>query len=84
MNPANITRTLDTLAFLAKEVGSQVSVLELLNEGAGFIGSDWAAAIRSYYSDAYAAVRNTVGQNMNIMIGDAFLGVDVGPMPLSI
>ncbi|KAF8972127.1 glycoside hydrolase family 5 protein [Flammula alnicola] len=76
VNPNNVTRTVDTLKFLAKEVGSQVGVLELLNEGGGFIDSAWAAAVRSYFTDAYAAVREAAGQDVKVMIGDAFLGVD--------
>lgn len=75
--PDNVTRTVDTLKFLAKEVGSQVSVIELLNEAAGFRGSDWAAVIRQFWLDGYAAVRSAAGSGLKIMIGDAFLGVDV-------
>ncbi|KAF9484376.1 glycoside hydrolase family 5 protein [Pholiota conissans] len=76
VNPNNITRTIDTLVFLAREVGSQVSVLELLNEGAGFINGAWATAVRGFFTDAYGAVRNVAGPSMKIMIGDAFLGVN--------
>ena len=76
-NADNITRTVDTLRFLAENVGSQVSVMELLNEGAGFISNSWAAAIRSYFSNAYSAVRGAAGQGIKVMIGDAFLGVSV-------
>ncbi|KDR76186.1 hypothetical protein GALMADRAFT_67855 [Galerina marginata CBS 339.88] len=75
-NPANLTRTVDTLRFIASQVGDQVSVIELLNEAAGFKGSDWAAAIRQFWLDAYAAVRSAAGDNVKIMIGDAFLGVN--------
>ena len=71
-NADNITRTVDTLRFLAENVGSQVSVMELLNEGAGFISNSWAAAIRSYFSNAYSAVRGAAGQGIKVMIGDAF------------
>lgn len=77
LNPANITRTVDTLQFLAKNIGSQVSVLELLNEGAGFLGNNWATSVRNYFTDSYNAVRAAAGQNIKVMIGDAFLGVDV-------
>ena len=51
--------------------------MELLNEGAGFISNSWAAAIRSYFSNAYSAVRGAAGQGIKVMIGDAFLGVSV-------
>lgn len=77
VNPNNVTRTVDTLAFLAKEVGDQISVIELLNEAAGYMGSNWPATIRNFWTTAYSAVRNVVGNEMKIMIGDAFLGVDV-------
>jgi len=66
----------DTLRFLANEVGDQISVLELLNEGAGFLGSNWASVIRQFFSTAYGSVRGAVGNGLNMMIGDAFLGVD--------
>lgn len=77
INPSNVTRTVDTLVFLAKEMGDQISVLELLNEAAGYMGNDWATNIRNFWTTAYGAVRNVVGNEMNIMIGDAFLGVNV-------
>ena len=67
------------MKFLAEEVGDQISVLELLNEGAGFLGSNWASTIRQFFGTAYGTVRSAVGNDLNIMIGDAFLGVDVGP-----
>jgi glucan 1,3-beta-glucosidase len=77
VNPDNVTRTVDTLKFLAKEVGNQVDVIELLNEAAGFRGDDWAAAVRSFWVAAYDAVRQAAGEDVKIMIGDAFLGVNV-------
>ncbi|PPQ95225.1 hypothetical protein CVT26_014916 [Gymnopilus dilepis] len=76
LNPSNVSRTIDTLKFLAEEVGDQISVLELLNEGAGFLGSNWASTIRQFFGTAYGTVRSAVGNDLNIMIGDAFLGVD--------
>ncbi|KIM39880.1 glycoside hydrolase family 5 protein [Hebeloma cylindrosporum] len=76
VNPDNVTRTVDTLKFLAKEVGNQVDVIELLNEPAGFRGDDWAAAVRSFWEEAYDAVRQAAGEDVKIMIGDAFLGVN--------
>ncbi|KAJ3517946.1 hypothetical protein NLJ89_g179 [Agrocybe chaxingu] len=76
LNPANVTRTIDTLRFLAKEVGDQVAVIELLNEAAGFRGNDWASVTREFWQDAYDAVREVAGDQVYIMIGDAFLGVN--------
>jgi len=76
-NKSNVTRTVDTLKFLAKTVGNQVSVIELLNEAAGFRGDDWARVIRQFWQDSYDAVREAAGQGVNVMIGDAFLGVNV-------
>lgn len=69
---------MDTLRFLAREIGNQVSVIELLNEGAGFLGDTWVATIRQFFLDGYAAVREEAPSNLQIMIGDAFLGVNVG------
>ncbi|KAF9036214.1 glycoside hydrolase family 5 protein [Panaeolus papilionaceus] len=76
ITPDNVTRTVDTLRFMAKEIGDQVAVIELLNEGAGFRGSDWATTIRNFFGNAYEAVRGAAGDDVKVMIGDAFLGVD--------
>ena len=54
-----------------------IDVIELLNEPAGFMGSDWAAAIRQFWLDGYSAVRQAAGVGIKVMIGDAFLGVEV-------
>ena len=54
-----------------------IDVLELLNEGAGFRGDDWAQGIRSFFNDGYYAVREAGPEGMKVMIGDAFLGVSV-------
>lgn len=62
---------------MANNVGGMVDVIELLNEPAGFLGSNWAAAIRQFWLDGYDAVRQAVGAGIKIMIGDAFLTVDV-------
>ncbi|KAL1738083.1 glycoside hydrolase superfamily, partial [Schizophyllum fasciatum] len=56
-------------------IGGLVDVLELLNEGAGFRGDDWASAIRQFFRDGYEAVREEAGGDVKVMIGDAFLGV---------
>ena len=52
-----------------------IDVLELLNEAAGFISSEWATTIRQFWQDGYNAVRQAAGSGMKIMIGDAFLTV---------
>ena len=52
-------------------------MIELLNEPAGFLGSNWAAAIRQFWLDGYDAVRQAAGAGIKVMIGDAFLTVDV-------
>jgi len=75
LTPDDITRTVDTLRFLAENVGGMVDVIELLNEPAGFLGSSWAAAIRQFWLDGYDAVRQAAGAGIKVMIGDAFLGV---------
>jgi glucan 1,3-beta-glucosidase len=77
VTPDNITRTIDTLAFMVNNVGGMVDVIELLNEPAGFLGSDWDAAIRQFWSDGYDAVRQAAGAGIKVMIGDAFLSVEV-------
>jgi len=58
-------------------VGSQVSVIELLNEPGGYRGDDWANVTRQFWLDGYAAVREVVGLGVQVMIGDAFLGINV-------
>ena len=72
----NVPRTVDVVRFMAERVGGMIDVLELLNEPGGW-QSDIAAAIGGYWTDAYHAVRNATGDALQVMIGDAFLGVDV-------
>lgn len=76
--PANVGRTLDILKFIAKNLGSTVDVIELLNEPAGFEGTSFANVVRQFWSDGYNAVRAAAGGAVKVMIGDAFLGVSVG------
>ncbi|KAF9532615.1 glycoside hydrolase family 5 protein [Crepidotus variabilis] len=76
VNQGNISRTVDTIKFLAKTFGSDVGMIELLNEAAGFRGDDWANAVRQYWLDGYAAVRASGGQDVQVMIGEAFMGFD--------
>jgi len=78
LNKSNVTRTVDALKYIAKTVGNQVSVIELLNEAGGFRGDDWATVIKQFWQDGYDAVRQAAGQNVQVMIGDAFLGINVG------
>jgi len=74
-NPANVSLTIDILTFIVTEIGGMIDVIELLNEPAGFISQDWADTIRQFWQDGYNAVRDAVGGNIKVMIGDAFLGV---------
>lgn len=74
-NGDNPARTVDYVRYLVQQAGGLIDVLELLNEGAGFRGDNWASAARKYFSDGYSAVRQAVGDDMVVMIGDAFLGV---------
>lgn len=77
LNPADVTRTIDTLRFIVENIGGMVDVIELLNEPAGFLGDDWAGVVRQFWQDGYDAVREAAGAGIQVMIGDAFLGVEV-------
>jgi glucan 1,3-beta-glucosidase len=72
-----VKRTLDTLRFIAREIGGMVDVIELMNEAAGFLSGETAAIIKQFWMDGYAAVRESGGGGIKIMIGDAFLTVGV-------
>jgi glucan 1,3-beta-glucosidase len=74
---SDLQRTIDTLTFIAKEIGGMLDVLELINEAAGFEGQNWLDNIRQFYQDGYNAVRDVAGQDLVVMIGDAFSPVDV-------
>ena len=50
--------------------------IELLNDVAGFLGSAWDSAVRDYWR-GYEVVRQAAGDNVVVVIGDAFEGVDV-------
>ena len=52
-------------------------MIELLNEPGGYRGDDWASVTRQFWLDGYAAVREVVGLGVQVMIGDAFLGINV-------
>ncbi|RXW25484.1 hypothetical protein EST38_g326 [Candolleomyces aberdarensis] len=77
LDSAAVARTVATVRYIAENLGGMIDVLELLNEPAGFRGDDWASAIRQYWLDGYDAVRDAAGSEIKIMIGDAFLGVNV-------
>ena len=62
---------------MSKNVGGMIDVIELVNEPAGFMGSNWAAAIRQFFLNGYDAVRLAGGGGVKVMISDAFLTVDV-------
>ncbi|TEB33365.1 glycoside hydrolase family 5 protein [Coprinellus micaceus] len=72
----NVGRTVDVVKFIAQNVGGLIDVLELLNEPAGFRGDAWESAVRGFWEDGYDAVREVAGEEMRVMIGDAFLGVN--------
>ncbi|KAG6908345.1 hypothetical protein DXG01_005256 [Tephrocybe rancida] len=75
LNPANVSRTIDTLRYIVENIGGLVDVIELLNEPAGFRGDHWAQVIAQFWLDGYDAVRQAGGAGIKVMIGDAFLGV---------
>lgn len=77
VNPANVTRTVDTINFIAKNIGGMVDVVELLNEPAAYISDTWASTLRQFWQDGYGAVRASAGAGNKVMIGDGFLGVAV-------
>lgn len=76
LDSENIPRTVDAVRFIAENVGGLIDVLELLNEPAGFRGEAWANGVRQFWLDGYDAVRQVAGEEMKVMIGDAFLGVN--------
>jgi len=75
-DPNNVPHTLSVIQFLAANVGNMVSVFELLNEPAGYTSSEFADVVRQYWLDGYTTVRNATSSTVQVMIEDAFLGVD--------
>ena len=71
---SNINATVNVISYIAKEIGDKVSVIELLNEVAGF-RQGFGDAARQYWQSGYRAVRDAVGTGPKVMIGDAFLTV---------
>lgn len=76
LNSANVNATLAVIQVLASVLGPNVDAIELLNEVAGFLGSAWDSAVRQYWQSGYAVVRQAAGDNVVVVIGDAFEGVD--------
>ncbi|EJD48927.1 glycoside hydrolase [Auricularia subglabra TFB-10046 SS5] len=74
-DPDNVARTINIIHDLAKDVGDQIAVVQLLNEIAGYTSPAFANAARLYWQKGYAAVRDGAGNNVQVMIGDAFFGV---------
>ncbi|KZV62907.1 glycoside hydrolase family 5 protein [Peniophora sp. CONT] len=73
---ANVDGALDAIKVLASEAGSMLDGIELLNEAAGFTGGVWPGVIRQYFLDGYTTVREAAGDDVQVVIGDAFEGVD--------
>lgn len=74
LQQSNINATVKIISYIAKEVGNKVSVIQLLNEIAGF-RQGFGDAARQYWQSGYRAVRDTAGTGPRVMIGDAFLTV---------
>ncbi|KAJ7284967.1 glycoside hydrolase family 5 protein [Mycena rebaudengoi] len=67
----------DTLRYIAANIGGLVDVIELLNEPATFLSSTtYPATLRQFWLDGYDAVRSAAGQGIKVMIGDGFMGVN--------
>jgi glucan 1,3-beta-glucosidase len=77
LDPNNVGRTLDLMAFLANTLNGTIDVLELMNEPAAFLGNNYPQVLRGYYQNSYNAIRNAVGNGTQVMIDDGFLGVNV-------
>ncbi|KAJ7637744.1 glycoside hydrolase family 5 protein [Mycena polygramma] len=73
---SNRTRTIDTIRYIAENIGGLVDIIELLNEPATFLSSSYPATLRQFWEDGYSAVRSATGTSNQVMIGDGFMGVD--------
>lgn len=71
----NVEQTLDVLETIARELGDKVAMIQLLNEVAGFRGQQWGDTARGFWQAGYDRVRAAAGNNVKVMIGDAFLGL---------
>ncbi|KZV87181.1 glycoside hydrolase family 5 protein [Exidia glandulosa HHB12029] len=74
-DPENVSRTVNIIHYLAQDVGDMIAVVQLLNEVAAYTSNTFATTVRQYWQDGYAAVRDGAGPNVQVMIGDAFEGV---------
>ncbi|KAL4252280.1 glycosyl hydrolase 5 (cellulase A) family protein [Abortiporus biennis] len=74
MNATDVPRTLDIIKFMSEKIGGMIDVLELINEPVMYRDSQ-QQLLTQYYQQGYQLVRNTTGQDLQVMIGDAFLGV---------
>jgi aryl-phospho-beta-D-glucosidase BglC (GH1 family) len=72
LNPANVEATLAVIKVIATELGPQVDAIELMNEIAGFMGPVWDNMARTYYQSGYNVVRQAAGNNILVVLGDAF------------
>ena len=73
----NVDATLAIIQVIASELGPMIDAIELLNEVAGFFGEAWDTAVRGYWKRGYEVVRQTAGDDILVVIGDAFEGVNV-------
>lgn len=83
LNSANVNATLTIIQVIAAQLGPMVDAIELLNEVAGFLGLAWDSAVRGYWKSGYEVVRQTAGDNVLVVIGDAFETVDVRALPVN-
>ena len=77
LNSANVKATLAIIQVIAAQLGPMIDAIELLNEVAGFLGSAWDTAVRGYWKSGFEVVRQTAGDDVLVVIGDAFETVDV-------
>ena len=83
LDSANVKATLAVIQVIATQLGPMIDAIELLNEVAGFLGSAWDAAVRGYWKSGYDVVRQTAGDDILVVIGDAFETVDVRAFPVT-
>lgn len=83
LDSANVKATLAVIQVIATQLGPMIDAIELLNEVAGFLGSAWDTAVRGYWESGYDLVRQTAGDDILVVIGDAFETVDVRAFPVN-
>jgi len=83
LDSANVKATLAVIQVIATQLGPMIDAIELLNEVAGFLGSAWDTAVRGYWKSGYDVVRQTAGDDILVVIGDAFETVDVRAFPVT-